>query len=193
MNPYLFLGLGNPGQNYERTRHNAGWLALDALIKEWENPSVPTRWKTEKKLQSEVAKLNHDGKDCFFLKPNTFMNDSGLAAAAAARWFLHQDPREENLEYRNIVVLHDDLDLPVGKYKLQYQSGPKAHNGVNSVRSHLHSEKFWIARLGVDGRAGDRSLPGQAYVLQNFPPQELQALHEALHTLAEEIRYTVLG
>lgn len=192
MHPYLFIGLGNPGKNYENTRHNAGWLALDQLKQDWENPAVPTRWSSEKKLHADLAKMRFADRDCFFFKPTTFMNESGLCVSAAARWFLQEDPTEPDQDFRHIIVLHDDLDLPLGTYKLQYQSGPKAHNGVNSVRQHLHSEKFWVARLGVDGRNGDRSIPGQAYVLQNLTQEEMSLLNKAVKTLAEELRYTVL-
>lgn len=190
--PYLFLGLGNPGANYARTRHNAGWLVLDALIQLWADSSIPPIWKTEKKLQAEVTKLSHQSHHIMCIKPQTFMNESGIAAAASVKWFLEADPTEENGEYPELVVFHDDLDLPLGSYKLQYASGPKVHNGVNSVRSHLHSSSFWVARIGVDTRQGDRSMPGQAYVLQQLTDTELQMLKRTATTLAEELPYTVL-
>jgi PTH1 family peptidyl-tRNA hydrolase len=192
MSPILFVGLGNPGQTYEKTRHNAGWLAIDELIKEWENPAVPTQWKGEKKLFGSLAKIRHLNHDCFFLKPNTFMNESGLCVASAVKWFLDEDPTQPDQDFRQVVILHDDLDLPLGKYKLQYQSGPKVHNGVNSVRQHLHSDKFWVARIGIDTREGDRTIPGQAYVLQPFTQAELSTLRSSMKTLGEELAYTVL-
>lgn len=192
MSPLLFIGLGNPGQEYEKTRHNAGWLAIDELIRAWENPAIPTQWKVEKKLHGSLAKLRHLNQDCFFLKPSTFMNDSGLSVAAAVKWFLDEDPTEPDQDFRQVIVLHDDLDISLGKYKLQYQSGPKAHNGINSIRQHLHSDKFWIARLGIDTREGDRSIPGQAFVLQAFSGAELKTLRASVQTLSEELTYTVL-
>lgn len=193
MNTALFLALGNPGSQYERTRHNAGWIVADAIVSLWQDPSIPGDWKLEKKLFAEARKLQHQRYTCFFLKPQTFMNESGKTASAAVRWYLESDPSaEENLEYPEVVVLHDDLDLPLGTYKLQYQSGPKVHNGLNSVRQHLHSEAFWVARIGVDTRNGDRSIPGQAYVLQPMSSDEMSTLKKVARTLAEELQYTVL-
>lgn len=190
MKRFLFVGLGNPGKQYARSRHNAGWIALDTIIKLWSEASVPAQWRTEKKFAGETLHLNTQGHEFIFLKPQTFMNESGSAVAAAMKWYLQIDPSEP-AEFRQVVVFHDDLDLTTGQYKLQFGIGPKIHNGVNSVRHHLNGN-FWHARLGVDSRDGMRTIPGQAYVLQPFSNEELSALTMAVETLAEELPYQVL-
>ncbi len=194
MSRFLLLGLGNPGEQYAASRHNAGWLALDWLVETWADPSIPVQWRHEKKIQSEVARFQCAGHELFAIKPQTFMNRSGEAARAAVAWYLDLDletaPAE--LDIPELVVLHDDLDIELGRYKLQKASGPKIHNGVNDVRAQLGTSNFWYARLGVDNRGGDRSMPGEAYVLQRLPAEERRMLKQATQLLAEELLYTVL-
>lgn len=193
MSRFLLLGLGNPGDQYTETRHNAGWLALDWLIDKWSDPSIPVQWKNEKKIHSLVARLQFDGHEIFAIKPQTFMNNSGEAARAAVEWYLDQNLEEADasLELPELIVLHDDLDIETGRYKLQLGSGPKVHNGVNSIRQHLGTSKFWYARLGVDSRAGDRRMPGEAYVLQRFTAEEMHSLKQVTLLLSEELTYTL--
>ena len=189
---FLLLGLGNPGDQYTETRHNAGWLMLDYLLEKWADPSIPLMWRHEKKLQSLVARIQYGGHDIFTIKPQTFMNRSGEAARDAAEWYLELDFETPPREIPQLIVLHDDLDIEAGKYKLQFGSGPKQHNGLNSIRQQLKTEEFWTARLGVDSREGDRSMPGDAYVLQRFSPPEKQQLKEITPHLSEELFYHVL-
>lgn len=192
MSRFLLLGLGNPGEQYAQTRHNAGWLALDWLIEKWADPSIPVQWKHEKKIQAEVARFQFARHEIFAIKPQTFMNRSGETARSAAEWYLNLDlETESRVDVPELILLHDDLDIETGRYKLQKASGPKVHNGVNSVRDHLKSSSFWYARLGVDSRAGDRKIPGEAYVLQRFTSEEKQQLKQATMALSEELSYSV--
>lgn len=195
MHRILCIGLGNPGAQYERTRHNAGWIVLDQLVQLWSDPSIPLTWKKEKNVEAEVLRLQHNNCEWIFLKPLTFMNESGKSVASACKWYLNLDPTISGTEteYKNILVLHDDLDIELGRHKLQFASGPKVHNGINSIRDHLHSNNFWTARLGVDTRQGDRSMPGRAYVLQTMTQDELKTLKSLAGILAEEFPYTVLS
>lgn len=192
MMPFVFIGLGNPGSEYEKTRHNAGWIILDELVKLWSDPAVSPRWKFEKKLQAQILRLVVGQQEIVLAKPQTYMNESGQTAAAIAKWYLDIDPTQTNNQYNRLLIIHDDLDLTTGQYKLQFSSGPKVHNGVNSVRSHLNSEHFWSGRIGVDSRGGSRHIPGQAYVLQALATSEMEALRKVATTLAEELPYTVL-
>lgn len=193
MKRVLCIGLGNPGAQYDLTRHNAGWIVMDALVELWRDPSIPVKWKREKNVEAEILRLTANQTEWIFLKPQTFMNDSGRSAAAACKWYLNRDPAQSSsAPYRDILILHDDLDIETGRHKLQFDSGPKVHNGINSVRDHLHSNQFWTGRIGVDSRQGDRSLPGRAYVLQAFPSTELVQLKSLAKNLAEELLYTVL-
>jgi len=193
MSKFVFIGLGNPGEQYAQTRHNAGWMALDTLVHLWQDPAIPAHWRAEKKIYGEVLKITHGAHEIMCIKPDTFMNESGKAALAAAKWFLDTDPSAKpDQTFKNIVVLHDDLDIVAGEYKLKFATGPRVHNGYNSVIESLQSDQFWSARIGIDAREGDRTLPGKAYVLQKAPPQEHERLVQAIHTLAEELPYIVL-
>lgn len=121
------------------------------------------------------------------------MNESGRAALAAVKWFFDIDPTtRDQTPLRNVVVLHDDLDIVTGEYKLKFASGPRVHNGYNSVTEVLHTNQFWSARIGIDSREGDRSMPGKAYVLQKMQPEERQKLRQTAKILAEELPYVVL-
>jgi PTH1 family peptidyl-tRNA hydrolase len=194
MKRYLFIALGNPGNEYSGTRHNAGWIALDALLETWRDPSIPLVWKHEKKIHSLVTKIQVGPNEIIALKPQTFMNRSGEAAKAALAWYTHwNDEGNENEEFPSLVIFHDDLDLETGQYKLKYGSGPQIHNGINSIRSHLHSNKFWYARLGIDSRNGNRTISGEAYVLQRFSSDELSQLKQVIRHLAAELEYTVFS
>lgn len=193
MAKFIFLALGNPGDQYAESRHNAGWLALDRLIHLWQDDAIPPKWQYEKKISADVLKLNYSGHEIMCVKPDTYMNESGRSAVAAVKWFFDIDPTQQpNQELRNLLVFHDDLDLITGEYKLKFASGPRVHNGYNSVTESLQTNKFWSARIGIDNRDGERSIPGKAYVLQRFSPEERKLLDHALQILAEELPYVVL-
>jgi PTH1 family peptidyl-tRNA hydrolase len=192
-NRYIFIALGNPGDEYDQTRHNAGWLALDTILEKWNDPSIPLVWKQEKKLQSLVARLMFGGHEIIAVKPQTFMNRSGEAARAVLQWYANWNPEQPASRLPQVVVFHDDLDLATGEYKLKLGSGPQIHNGVNSIRQQVQTSEFWYARIGVDSRQGDRRLPGHVYVLQKLPGEEKQAVRRAADLLAEELFYLVLS
>lgn len=193
MGRFIFIALGNPGTEYENTRHNAGWLALDTVLEQWSDPSIPVAWKTEKKMQALVTRLTYHNQEIFALKPQTFMNRSGDAARAALQWYSDWSAEAAPSTLPQVVVFHDDLDIATGQYKLKFGVGPKIHNGVNSLRQQLGTDQFWYARLGIDSRQGDRSLPGEAYVLQRLSPEEHHHITDAARQLASELDYLVLA
>jgi len=172
------VGLGNPGLEYERTRHNVGWIVLDQLAAIWGAPV----FSTNKKFQAEVSRSDKRT----LLKPLTFMNDSGLAVRATMAFYGDLDGQQP-AEYQSLLVIHDDLDLELGHYKLQFGKGPKIHNGLNSLYDHLHTHNFWHLRVGVDTRQGDRSMPGRAYVLQRFPASEAKLVERVTETINREL------
>jgi len=165
-----FFGLGNPGSEYQNTRHNVGFLFADFLA---EKKSLG-EFKLQKKLSSELVKSG----EIIVGKPQTFMNDSGRAVQAVLSYYSHT---------HQLLIAFDDLDLPFGTYKIQLNSGPKVHNGLNSVRTVLKTSDFWSIRIGVDGRDGDRSIPGQDYVLSNFSRKELEALAQVFDQILQEL------
>lgn len=165
----LFVGLGNPGKKYEKNRHNVGFLCIDFLS---EGASFTENKKT----------LSHEATNsvAIFLKPDTFMNDSGKSAKAALSYY--------KLPPTALVVLHDDLDIKLGEFKIQSAVGPKVHNGVNSIESVLHSSNFLRVRIGVDNRDPNARTPGQAYVLSDFKKEEMQILHTVFEKIKEQLQ-----
>lgn len=172
----IFIGLGNPGSRYELSRHNAGFLVLDNLRQVLECPE----FSDKKKLFSQVCKT----KQAVFVKPQTFMNESGTAAQAVLKFY---EKKLDASGYQDVYVIHDDLDLELGTYKIQYGVGPKAHNGLLSVYQHLKTQNFWHVRIGVDSREGDRSVPPQAYVLERFSPTQLDVFKGVRQKVVTEL------
>lgn len=164
----IIIGLGNPGKKYAHTRHNAGFRVADALARE-----LGLIFKFEKRFNAETAKSD----DVMLVKPQTFMNNSGQAVAAMKNFY--------NLNNTDILTIHDEIDLPLGKLKLAKDSGSAGHNGVESVIQHI-GRGFFRLRIGVENREQNRIPPTEDYVLENFRPEEEEKLGEIIrHTVAE--------
>ncbi len=177
----FLVGLGNPEESFARTRHNAGFIFLDWLAKDF-----GAKFSFQKKINSLIAKPN---SQLILCKPQTYMNRSGLAVQTALNYYGDGSTKQQLCD---LVVIHDDLDLSLGKYKLQFGTGPKKHNGLLSIYEQLGSDQFWHLRIGIDHR-GDlrRNIPGENYVLQDFPPLEqaviIKALPSIYHSLATKL------
>ena len=177
----LFVGLGNPGSQYQWTRHNAGFLFADKLAEK-----LDLSFKFNKKFQAELASVRDD---LFILKPQVFMNRSGQSVRAFLD-FLKIKPDSLNAVLdgpNDLVVAHDDLDLALGDFKLQKGKGPKAHNGLQSIYQHLGNKDFWHLRLGVDSRLDRQQIAGADYVLQPLSATERQLLDQTINQLLEEL------
>ena len=153
----LVVGLGNPGRQYERTRHNAGWLVVDELARRLDG-----RWRA--KFSGQFAEVRLDGLRLGLLKPETFMNDSGRSVAAAGRFF--------KVEPQSLLVVHDDVDLEAGRLQARAGGGLGGHNGLRSLEEALGTQEFLRLRIGVGrpGRGDRRSVAD--YVPSSFEPQE---------------------
>src|SRR2546423_1752083 len=153
----LVVGLGNPGREYERHRHNAGWMVLEELARR-HGPS----WRG--KFSGQLAELRPDGHRVALLKPETYMNDSGRSVAAAARSY--------KLEPDAILVVHDEGDFDLGRLQARKGGGLSGHNGLRSIAQHLRTQDFLRLRIGV-GRPerGDRR-PLADYLLSDFTPAD---------------------
>lgn len=138
----LFVGLGNPGGQYEATRHNAGFWWIDLVAASNNSPL-----KLDSKFLGLVGKLSNSN-DTWLLKPNTFMNASGKAVAALANYY--------KILPEQILVIHDELDLPAGTVKLKKAGGHGGHNGLKDITAALGTPDFWRLRLGI-GHPGDRN------------------------------------
>ncbi|HYD34920.1 MAG TPA: aminoacyl-tRNA hydrolase [Vitreimonas sp.] len=174
----VIVGLGNPGAEYRNTRHNAGFLAIDEIVAK--RPDL--KYTNSKKWVAEVWQ----GPELLLIKPQTFMNNSGQAVRAIIEYY-HKSWLAHHSELKNLYVMHDDLDLELGHVKVQFDKGPKVHNGLLSLEQHLKTSAFWHVRIGIDGRQGDRSLPGSAYVLQAFQAEEWSRCKPALTTVLDQI------
>lgn len=160
----LILGLANPGERYALTRHNAGEWFVNLLV-----PS--NAWKTESSLHARVAK-----KEILFAIPTTYMNLSGQAAQALCHYY--------KIKPEEILIAHDEIDLPVGTIRLKQEGGHGGHNGLRDIIKHLGTQNFWRLRIGV-GRPAQSSQV-EHYVL-NPPSKEERALIDAALIRAEEI------
>ncbi|HVD11949.1 MAG TPA: aminoacyl-tRNA hydrolase [Gaiellaceae bacterium] len=153
----LVAGLGNPGREYERTRHNVGWLVLDELARRHGGS-----WRS--KFSGSLAEVRLGDARLALLKPETYMNESGRSVGAAARFF--------KVEPEQLLVVHDDVDLDPGRLQARSGGGLAGHNGLRSLARDLGSQEFLRLRIGVGrpGRGDPRSVSD--WVLSGFAPQE---------------------
>jgi peptidyl-tRNA hydrolase, PTH1 family len=154
---YLVAGLGNPGREHARNRHNAGWLVMDELA--WRHGGS---WRG--KFSGRMAEVRVGDERLALLKPETYMNDSGRSVGPAAAFF--------KLEPSEVLVVHDEGDFDLGRLELKFGGGLAGHNGLRSIAQHLKTQDFLRLRFGV-GRPerGDRR-PLADYVLADFEPQD---------------------
>jgi PTH1 family peptidyl-tRNA hydrolase len=170
----LIVGLGNPGPQYETTRHNAGFWFVDAVARRQH-----LQFRAESRFQGLLARLTLNGTDLRLLKPATFMNRSGQSVAAVVRYF--------DIPPQSVLVAHDELDLPEGTVRLKNGGGHAGHNGLRDIVNVLGSRDFWRLRIGID-RPADR---GQVvnYVLSRASRAGerlvLDALAAAEHSLPD--------
>lgn len=157
MEPWLFVGLGNPGDKYAKNRHNIGFMVVDEMARAYRGS--PFRGK----FQGLVSEAVIDGVKVILLKPQTYMNLSGQSVAAAAKFFKIAPGR--------IVALHDELDLAPGKMRVKTGGGNAGHNGLKSMQAHLGTPDFMRVRLGI-GHPGDKDRVS-GYVLSDFAKVEM--------------------
>ena len=153
----LIVGLGNPGDKYKNNRHNAGYMFTDYIAK-WLNCYIVKKTKSYLTMQP----FNHT--TILLAKPLTFMNLSGKAVKKLVTKY--------KVLKNDLLVVHDDLDIPLGKFKIQMGVGPKLHNGIESIENKLGRKDFWRIRIGVDNRTPKHRIDGESYVLQDFLAEE---------------------
>ena len=163
----LIVGLGNPGPEYERTRHNVGFVALDRIARRFADPALgaPRSRFSGLLIETEI----HDEK-VLLLKPTTFMNLSGTSVAEALR-FYKLSPEED------LLVVVDDIALPCGAIRLRADGGDGGHNGLSDISQKLGSTRWARCRIGIDPRG---RIPQKSYVLGRFTPEQESALEPAL-------------
>ena len=161
----LFVGLGNPGPEYEATRHNAGFWWLQALA-----DKLGARLQPERAYHGLAARVNLPGGPVWLLEPLTYMNRSGQAVGPLARFF--------KIPPQDILVVHDELDLLPGQARLKFGGSTAGHNGLKDIQAALGSADFWRLRLGI-GHPGVKAEVAD-YVLRKPAPDQREALHEAI-------------
>ncbi len=173
----LLVGLGNPGNKYKHTRHNIGFMALEKLANQ-----EGVAFRERKKLHGYLAEITLGTGVLRLLMPNTFMNDSGRAIRATLDWF--------DLEISQLLILVDDIDLPLGRLRLRKQGSSGGHNGLRSTIQHLGTENFSRLRIGIGAPAtlaSERKRLTVSHVLGNFTAKEEllvdKVTNEVLHSL----------
>jgi len=157
----LIVGLGNPGEKYARTRHNAGYWWVDAIAE-----AKRAAWKKETKFSGWTTRVEEGGREFFLLKPATYMNESGRSVSALMRFF--------KIEAGELLVVHDELDLPPGVVKLKRGGGTGGHNGLEDIVDALGTKDFWRLRVGI-GHPGHKDLVAD-YVLDRARRAEQDAI-----------------
>jgi len=172
----LIVGLGNPGEKYKNTRHNAGFMALDYLLSFDSFMDA----KPSHEFKSDIFSWqNASGEKILFVKPQTYMNDSGQALKVICNFYKLDLSKE-------LLVIHDDTDLPLGEIRLTDSSSSAGHNGVQSIIDNIGTQDFNRVRIGVETRQSRDDMPTETYVLQNFSDEELKKLREEIFPKVKE-------
>src|SRR5690242_15064355 len=172
----LLVGLGNPGSRYAGNRHNIGFMAVDAIVRRHSFSSIRERF------HGLTADGTIDGEKVLALAPQTFMNDSGRAVQAALQFF--------KLQPTDVIVIYDEIDLPLGKVRVKRGGGAGGHNGIRSIDAHIGTD-YWRVRMGVD-HPGQKELV-KAYVLMDFFKEEHAQVQAMLDAVSDAIPLMIAG
>ncbi len=162
----LIVGLGNVGEEYENTRHNAGFIVVDELAKEWNAPD----WKGQKKFKAFTTETIFNNQKIILAKPTTFMNLSGEALTLLTQFY--------KIDPKNLWVIYDDLDLPLGKIRIRTEGSAGTHNGMKSILNHLPTNEFPRIRIGIESRGEEypygtpKQMGTSTFVLSGFTAKE---------------------
>jgi peptidyl-tRNA hydrolase, PTH1 family len=174
--PELIVGLGNPEPKYDKTRHNIGFDAVDELAQVWQIPL-----KENKRFQGLFAEgVAPGGQKIRLLKPLTYMNRSGQSVRAAVDWY--------KLQPQSVLVIYDDMDLPVGRLRMRLSGSAGGHNGMKSIIAHLGSQDFPRLRIGIGKSDGKKETI--SHVLGKFNHTETQVITEILYTSVKAIEFS---
>ncbi len=170
--PFLIAGLGNPGADYSRTRHNAGFLVTERLAGRWR-----AVWGYEKKFNVRFARLDRDGRRLLLCQPQTYMNSSGEAVAAVAAYY--------QVPLSRLMVVVDDADLPLSELRLRPAGSSGGHHGLESIEQHLGTRQYARLRIGIGRLRGAREITG--YVLGRFSSTESVLLDKVLNVASDQL------
>lgn len=168
---HLIVGLGNPGADYARTRHNAGFLLVQKLALRWQ-----AEWALEKKFVSRMARVDRNGSKVLLCEPQTFMNASGEAVGPITAFY--------RIPLNRMLVAVDDADLPLGEIRLRTRGSSGGHHGLESIEKHLGSRDFPRLRIGIGRKDGAREIAN--YVLGKFSSTEGTLAEKVLTVAADQ-------
>lgn len=173
----IIVGLGNVGKEYENTRHNCGFIALDTFAKE-----LKTNFEEDKKFKAFIATSSHNGEKILLAKPTTYMNLSGQAVSKILNFY------KEPLE--NLVVIYDDIDLPLGKIRIRSEGSAGTHNGMKSLIQELGSQNFTRIRIGTESRGeiAPKQQDLTSFVLSPFSSAEKPILKKSIEEALSELK-----
>jgi PTH1 family peptidyl-tRNA hydrolase len=171
-NLYLIVGLGNPGADYARTRHNAGFLVADRLAERWR-----ADWGYEKKFNARLARAERGGQRVLLCEPQTYMNASGEAVGAVVAYY--------QVCLTRLVIVVDDADLPLGELRLRPGGSGGGHHGLESVEQHLGTRDYARLRIGIGRQTGAREITG--YVLGRFSSTEAALTDKVLTVASDQV------
>jgi PTH1 family peptidyl-tRNA hydrolase len=178
MKTILLVGLGNPGKEFAKTRHNAGFLFADYFREKYREEFSFDNWQDCKKLKSKTSYGKFGSRRIILLKPQTFMNLSGEAVVVAVKYY--------KVKLEDLIVAHDDIDLMLGKYKVSIDSSSAGHNGAQNIIDVLGTKNFTRIRIGVENR-GDKEIATEKYVLGKFTAAEMKIISKILPEISDEI------
>ncbi|CAM3108310.1 aminoacyl-tRNA hydrolase [Lactococcus hircilactis] len=170
----MIVGLGNPGDRYDKTKHNMGFMALDLLAKEYQ-----IEFKMEKTFIAEVGQFFVNGEKVFLVKPQTFMNESGRSVQPLLTYF--------NIEPENLTVIFDDLDSPVGRVRLRQKGSSGGHNGIKSILTHVGTDHFNHIKIGI-GRPKNGMKVVQ-HVLAKFDKEDAELAQNGIFKAVDAVKY----
>jgi PTH1 family peptidyl-tRNA hydrolase len=168
---YLIVGLGNPGAQYARTRHNAGFMVVEQLAGNWR-----CRWSLEKKFEARLARTESNTRRVLLCQPQTFMNASGDAVAAVVSFY--------RVALERLLVIVDDADLPLGQLRMRPAGSAGGHHGLESIERCLGTRNYARLRIGIGRREGEREITG--HVLGRFQSTETALLDKVLSVAADQ-------
>jgi len=172
VNLHLIVGLGNPGAEYAKTRHNAGFQVVERLAERWR-----ARWANEKKFNARVARAERGDQVALLCQPQTYMNSSGEAVGAATQFY--------RVPLSRLVVVMDDADLPLGELRLRPGGSSGGHHGLESIEQHLGSRQYARLKVGIGRQVGEREITG--HVLGRFSSTEAALMDKVLAVASDQV------
>ncbi len=179
----LIIGLGNPGNDYENTPHNIGFLFVETLAKHCDSAS----FEYKKKLDSEISEVRLQKSPevrLWLAKPQTFMNTSGAAVLSLSNYF--------KIKPEHILIVHDDIDIVWGEFKFSLGRSSAGHKGVESIITLLKTKNFWRLRIGIQPRSSKKHVRADKMILKKFTSKEIEEIHKTVKKAISELEMALL-